>query len=118
VQRDGAHWEDPEEFRPERWLGEDGGAAPYTSIPFGGGTRRCVGASFALMEMRAVLRAVLGRVELRPSDAAGEKPRVHHVTLVPSRGGRVVVERRLEPAAATGGSGSPAAAAGCPHAAV
>jgi hypothetical protein len=48
------------------------------------------------MEMRAVLRAVLGRVELRLwPDARGERARVHHVTQVPARGGRIAVERRL-----------------------
>ncbi len=51
---------DPRSFRPERFLGED---APdtYTWVPFGGGTRRCIGASFALMEMRIVLERVLAR---------------------------------------------------------
>lgn len=91
-------FEDATEFRPERFL--DGAGPPaYTFIPFGGGPRRCIGASFALTEMRAVLRTVLRSVELAPTDAPSEQPRVHHVTLVPSRGGRVVVERRLAPIA-------------------
>src|SRR5947209_8576778 len=57
---------EPSVFRPERFLGPD---APdtYTWLPFGGGTRRCVGASFALMEMRIVLRRVLERCALRPA---------------------------------------------------
>ena len=46
-------YESPEEFRPERFL--DGGAESYAWIPFGGGVRRCIGASFAQVEMRTVL---------------------------------------------------------------
>ena len=42
------HYPDPGEFRPERFLGE-GAPDTYTWLPFGGGTRRCLGASFALM---------------------------------------------------------------------
>ena len=79
---------DPEEFRPERFL--DGSPAPYTFIPFGGGTRRCIGASFAMMEMKTVLRTVVQQIELRAAARRPEKPRVHHVTQVPSRGARVV----------------------------
>jgi len=80
-----------EEFRPERFLGE--GAPPYTFIPFGGGARRCIGAAFAMMEMKVVLREALSRVELRPTDDPGEPPRTHNVMLVPKRGARVVIER-------------------------
>jgi cytochrome P450 len=83
---------DPEEFRPERFL--DGSPAPYTFIPFGGGPRRCIGASFAIMEMKSVLRTVLQRVELHAPDRRPEKPRVHHVTQVPAHGGRVVATPR------------------------
>jgi cytochrome P450 family 135 len=108
-------FEDADEFRPERFL-DGGSAAPYTLIPFGGGPRRCIGAAFATMEMRTVLRTVLERVELEPTEARGEKRRVHHVTLVPSRGGRVTVARRRAPAVpARATATSPAAA--CPHAA-
>ncbi len=89
VQLSGA-FDDPEEFRPERFLGE--GAAPYTFIPFGGGARRCIGAAFAMMEMKLVLREAMSRIELRPTVEPGEPPRTHNVTLVPKRGARVVVE--------------------------
>jgi cytochrome P450 len=87
-------FDDAHEFRPERFLG-DGPPPPYTFIPFGGGVRRCIGAAFATMEMRTVLRETFRRVELKPTDGRGEGHRVHHVTLVPSRGGRVEVARRL-----------------------
>lgn len=76
-------------FRPERFLEE--GAPPYTFIPFGGGPRRCIGASFATMEMRTILRTVLERVQLRAPSARAERTKVHHITLVPARGGRVIV---------------------------
>src|SRR5205823_6392563 len=92
IQRAAEHWPDPLAFRPERFL--DGQPAPYTWIPFGGGVRRCLGASFALVEMRAVLRAVLRRVELAALRAEPERARLHHVTLVPSRGAEAVVTAR------------------------
>jgi cytochrome P450 len=88
----------PREFRPERFL--DGGAESYAWIPFGGGVRRCIGASFAQVEMKVVLREVLRRVRLRAASRRPERPRALHVTVVPSRGTRVVVEERVaEPAA-------------------
>jgi cytochrome P450 len=82
----------PEEFRPERFLGED---APdtYTWIPFGGGSRRCLGASFALMEMRVVTRRVLERCALRPVARRRQKVTMRAITLVPKDGARVVQSR-------------------------
>jgi cytochrome P450 len=81
-------WEDPTAFRPERFL--DGAPEPYTFIPFGGGTRRCVGAAFATLEMKEVLRAVASRFELRPAVRGGERVRRRSITMTPSRGGYVV----------------------------
>ena len=52
---------DPFAFRPERFLERPAGT--YTWIPFGGGVRRCLGATFAIFEMKAVLRAVAASVE-------------------------------------------------------
>jgi cytochrome P450 len=83
---------DADAFRPERFLEE--GAPPYTFIPFGGGSRRCIGASFATMEMRTIVRTVLERVQLRAPSAKAERTKVHHITLVPARGGRVIVTGR------------------------
>src|SRR4051794_34731826 len=89
VQRAGEVWPDPEAFRPERF--RDGSPAPYSWIPFGGGVRRCVGAAFAQLEMKVVMRAVLERVELRAPPGRGpEAQRLRHVTLVPERGGEVL----------------------------
>jgi cytochrome P450 len=82
----------PHEFRPERFLGPD---APdtYTWVPFGGGTRRCLGASFALMEMRMVLRRILERTELRPASSDPDKVEFRAITLAPRDGVQVVQSR-------------------------
>jgi cytochrome P450 len=88
------HFPGASEFRPERWL--DGAAEPYTWIPFGGGVRRCLGATFALTEMAEVLRTVLRQVEIAAIGAEGEATRVHHITLVPAKGAQVIVHRRLD----------------------
>jgi cytochrome P450 len=79
---------EPHEFRPERFLGPE---APdtYTWLPFGGGTRRCLGASFALMEMRVVLRRILERTELEPADKRRDKPQMRVITLAPRKGVRI-----------------------------
>ncbi len=76
------------EFRPERFLEPDP-PDTYTWIPFGGGVRRCLGASFALMEMRTVVRRVLERTRLEP---AGDPDKVERrgITMVPKRGVRVI----------------------------
>jgi cytochrome P450 len=81
---------DPREFRPERFL--EGAPEPYTWVPFGGGVRRCLGAAFATLEMKVVIRAILSRTRLRAPRAKGEKARFRGVTLLPSRGGEAVVE--------------------------
>ncbi|MDX6616738.1 MAG: cytochrome family [Solirubrobacterales bacterium] len=79
----------PEEFRPERFL--DGQTSTYEWIPFGGGIRRCVGASFAMMEMKLVFAAVFSRLSLR---AAGlpEAPVRRSVSLAPKDGAMVIAE--------------------------
>ena len=78
----------PLSFRPERFL--DGGADTYTWIPFGGGPRRCLGASFALFEMRTVIRAVLERTDLRAVGSRSEPIKRSGITMVPGRGARVI----------------------------
>jgi cytochrome P450 len=83
----------PGEFRPERFL--DGKADSYAWIPFGGGVRRCIGASFAEFEMRVVLRAILERADLSAPDLKPERIKVRNITLAPEHGTRVVLERPL-----------------------
>jgi cytochrome P450 len=87
---------EPHAFRPERFLERPAGT--YTWIPFGGGVRRCLGASFALLEMRVVLRELVSRLELRASNPQSERITRRAITLVPERGGEVVVERVRQPA--------------------
>lgn len=84
---------DPDVFRPERFLESAPGAGAW--VPFGGGIRRCLGASFATSEMALVVRTVLGRARLRSASRRPERARLHAVVMVPARGARVVVEGRL-----------------------
>jgi cytochrome P450 len=80
---------EPERFLPERFQSGD---APdtYTWIPFGGGTRRCLGASFATTEMRVVLARVLERCRLAPADREQAKPQLRAITVAPKGGVRVI----------------------------
>lgn len=82
----------PERFEPQRFI--DAKPSTYSWVPFGGGTRRCVGAAFANMEMDVVLRTVLRHVTIQTTDAPGEKWHSRGVAFTPKRGGRVVVHRR------------------------
>lgn len=87
---------DPKAFRPERFLGPDP-PDTYTWIPFGGGTRRCLGASFALTEMRIVVRRVLERAALRPASPAPEEPTFRGITIAPRNGVQVLQDRPPAP---------------------
>ncbi|HTP22280.1 MAG TPA: cytochrome P450 [Solirubrobacteraceae bacterium] len=88
---------DPGAFRPERFL-VDNPPDTYTWIPFGGGTRRCLGASFALMEMRIVVGRVLERaVALRAADPKPAKVQFRGITLAPRDGVRVIQDRAPAP---------------------
>ena len=65
IHRRADRYPQPDRFRPERFL-EDDAPDGFTWIPFGGGTRRCLGASFAMFEMRVVVKRVLERTTLQP----------------------------------------------------
>jgi cytochrome P450 len=80
---------DPTAFKPERFLGRKPGT--YEWIPFGGGIRRCLGASFVLMEMKVVLETILAQASLRPARGAGESTTRRAITFAPSRGGRIAI---------------------------
>ena len=80
---------DPEAFRPERFL--DDAPEAYAWVPFGGGVRRCLGATFAQLEMQVVIATILARVQLRARRPAAEKARFRGVTLLPHRGGEATV---------------------------
>jgi cytochrome P450 len=83
---------EPSRFQPERFINAKPGT--YTWIPFGGGIRRCLGASLAMAEQRIVLKAIAERTDLRVAGRGSEWPRQRNVTMIPSRGGRVIVERK------------------------
>jgi cytochrome P450 len=83
---------DPHAFRPERFVGEKPGT--YTWIPFGGGIRRCLGATLAMAEQRVVLSAIARRTDLFAPDPEPERARQRNVTMIPRRGARVVLARR------------------------
>ena len=84
---------EPHAFRPERFL--EGEAETYSWIPFGGGTRRCIGAAFAQFEMRVALETILRACELRPGSAHPERAIRRNVTLSPAGGTLAVLEGRL-----------------------
>jgi cytochrome P450 len=83
---------EPFAFRPERFLGTKPGT--YTWIPFGGGIRRCLGATLAMAEQRVVLGAIARRTDLFAPDPEPEPARHRNVTMVPRHGTRVVMRSR------------------------
>ena len=88
VHHDADVYEDPFAFRPERFLDTQPGT--YTWIPFGGGRRRCLGASFSMIEMKVALRAALRRFTIEPADQL-ERTRRRAITISPRRGARTVL---------------------------
>ncbi|MGB8403391.1 MAG: cytochrome P450 [Mycobacterium sp.] len=82
---------DPQRFDPERFVGN---RPPLAFLPFGGGTRRCVGAVFANVEMDVVLRTVLRHFAIATTNSPGERVHARGVAYTPKDGGRVVLRRR------------------------
>jgi len=85
-------YESPGEFIPERFLTQR--AAVPTWIPFGGGARRCLAASYAEQEMKRVLRTVLEEVELEPVESGSEQIARAAIAFSPSQHGLVVAKPR------------------------
>jgi len=94
--RNPSRYQDPTAFRPERFL--DSSPDTFSWIPFGGGIRRCIGAAFAQLEAKLILRTILAELEPQPPGGVLERrgERIHRraITLVPARGARVVWRQR------------------------
>lgn len=82
----------PERFRPERFLEDKSAAANW--LPFGGGIRRCLGATFAMAEMRTVIKQMLLRFDFEPSGAPDESVVRRQITTAPGKGAVVTVRAR------------------------
>jgi cytochrome P450 len=85
-------WREPERFEPERFLGLR--PSPFAYLPFGGGVRRCVGASFASYEMKVVLARILAQLDLELASGAEARVMRRAVACTPSRGVPIVVRAR------------------------
>jgi cytochrome P450 len=83
---------DPDRFDPQRYIGTK--PPSFAWLAYGGGSRRCVGAAFANMEMDVVLRTVLRHFTIETTNAPGEKVHSRGVAYTPSDGGKIVVRRR------------------------
>jgi len=83
---------EPFAFVPERWIGRK--PSSYEWIPFGGGTRRCLGATLAMAEQRIVLAAMARRLDLVADRPEAERAQHRNVTMIPARGARVIVRGR------------------------
>jgi cytochrome P450 family 135 len=89
IHRDPEIYPEPDSFIPERFL--DNPPGTYTWIPFGGGIRRCLGASFAQFEMAVVLKELVKRYEIRPANLASERPFRRAITETPRHDAEVVL---------------------------
>ncbi|MBP2455423.1 cytochrome P450 [Mycolicibacterium lutetiense] len=94
IQESEKEFRDPDRFDPQRFVGS---RPDLGWLPYGGGTRRCVGAVFANVEMDVVLRTILRHFVIETTTARGEKVHSRGVAYTPAAGGRIVVHRRATP---------------------
>ena len=94
IQRDARIWEQPTEFRPERFL--SGKASVYEFFPFGAGVWKCLGAQFADYEMRVVLARLVAELDLELASRGGTRAMQRGFTVAPADGMQVRVRRRVK----------------------
>jgi cytochrome P450 len=82
----------PLEFRPERFLARN--FSPFEYLPFGGGAKRCLGASLALLELKVALAAIIAHVDLRPLTDTPLRARARGVSIAPARPVRLAIRAR------------------------
>jgi cytochrome P450 len=85
---------EPKQFKPERFLERQ--FSPYEYLPFGGGSRRCIGMAFAMFEMKVVLATVLSRYDLALADNRPVRPLRRGLTSASSDVRLVVTDQRLQ----------------------
>ncbi|NJP11443.1 MAG: cytochrome P450, partial [Leptolyngbyaceae cyanobacterium RU_5_1] len=91
---------EPQQFKPERFLERQ--FSPYEFLPFGGSNRRCIGAAFALYEMKLALATILMQCELAIAETKPVRPMRRGVTTAPKGGVRMVMTGRRAVAESAG----------------
>ncbi|NES76643.1 MULTISPECIES: cytochrome P450 [Okeania] len=81
---------EPKQFKPERFLERK--YSSYEFLPFGGGTRMCIGDAFAIYEMKLVLATILSKYKLELADRRPVKPKVRGITLLPTGGVKMIMK--------------------------
>ncbi|KAF3885892.1 MULTISPECIES: cytochrome P450 [Nostocales] len=84
----------PKQFQPERFLERQ--FSTYEFLPFGGGVRSCIGATFALFEMKLVLATILSRYHLALVNKRPEQPRFEGLMCYPASGVKMKVLSQLQ----------------------
>lgn len=92
LMRDPEIYDDPDSFRPERFVGTRPGT--YTWIPFGGGSRRCLGGAFSMLEMRVILATIVRNASFRPVDTPAEGIGRSNIILIPKDNAVVTLDQR------------------------
>ncbi|RQH49132.1 cytochrome P450 [Okeania hirsuta] len=83
-------YSEPKKFKPERFLERQ--FSPYQYLPFGGGSRRCLGMALANFEMRLVLATILSNLEMELAENQPVKPQRRGLTLGPKGGVKMLMK--------------------------